>query len=55
MEFVLASDAFMGFVFTLDAILQFRAQRRQKLRDGKDSGPFQVCDYPITEAYLLSN
>jgi hypothetical protein len=55
MEFVLDSDAFMGFMFTLDAILQIRAHGRQKLRDGKDSSPFQVRDYSTTEAYLLSN
>ena len=34
--------AFMGFTCTFDAILQFRAQWRQKLRDGEDSSPLQV-------------
>jgi len=29
MEFMLARDAFMGFTFTFDAILQFRALWRQ--------------------------
>ena len=55
LEFMLARDAFVGFIRTFDAILQFRAQWRQKLRDGKDSSPLQVCDYSPTEAYLLSN
>jgi hypothetical protein len=50
-----ARDAFMDFTCTFDAILQFRAQWRQKLRDRKDSSPLQVCDYSHTEAYLLSN
>jgi hypothetical protein len=52
---MLARDAFMDFTCTFDAILQFRAQWRQKLRDGEDSIPLQVCDYSLTEAYLLSN
>ena len=55
LKFMLARDAFMDFTCTFDAILQFRAQWRQKLRDGKDSSPLQVCDYSPTEAYLLSN
>jgi hypothetical protein len=55
LKFMLARDAFMDFTCTFDAILQFRAQWRQKLRDGKDSSPRQVCDYSPTEAYLLSN
>jgi hypothetical protein len=36
-------DAFMGFTVTFDAILQFHAQWRQELRDGKDSSRLQVC------------
>jgi hypothetical protein len=52
LEFMLARDAFIGFTCTFDAILQFRAQWRQKLRDGKDSSPLQVCDYSPTENLL---
>jgi hypothetical protein len=55
LKFMLARDAFMDFTCTFDAILQFRAQWRQKLRDREDSIPLQVCDYSLTEAYLLSN
>jgi hypothetical protein len=55
MEFMLACDAFVGFTITLDAILQFRARWRQKLRDGKDTSPLQICSYPPVEADFLSN
>jgi hypothetical protein len=39
LKFMLARDAFMDFTCTFDAVLQFRVQRRQKLRDGEDSSP----------------
>jgi hypothetical protein len=55
MEFMLDRDAFVGFTLTFDAILQFQAQRRQELRDGKDSSRLQVCSYSPIEAYLLPN
>ena len=47
---MLARDAFMDFTYTFDAILQFRAQWRQKLRDGKDSSsPLQVRSLSTVE------
>jgi len=52
---MLGGDAFMGFTFAFDAVLQFRSQWRQKLRDGKDSSPLQVCSYSLIEAEVLSN
>jgi hypothetical protein len=55
MEFMLNRDAFMAFMFIFDAILQFRAHGRQKLRDGKDTSPFERCSRPSIETYVLSN
>lgn len=47
-------DAFMGFSFTFDAILQFHATWRQEPCDGEDSSQLQICSSWPIEVDLLS-